>query len=194
MTTDATTTALRRCIGSAKFGIEAHEAPPDEFPAQPSQKDGLGRMCKPHWNQYTSALRKAALARKAAEASADRAGARRGARADPDAGQARAQDGRAGGRLPGRRRIGRPPPADPRAPGANPGPFHVRSRHWPWPFFIAPRGPTVAPVGAPRSFAETVPSGIFGETRPRAHDWEARIPGAQNPRVGTPGRRLAHPS
>jgi hypothetical protein len=67
MTTDATTTALRRCIGSTKFGIEAHEAPPEEFPAQPSQKDGLGRMCKPHWNQYTSALRKAALARKAAE-------------------------------------------------------------------------------------------------------------------------------
>ena len=58
---------LRKCIGSTKFGIEAHEAPPDEFPAQPSQKDGLGRMCKPHWNQYTSALRKAALARKAAE-------------------------------------------------------------------------------------------------------------------------------
>ncbi len=25
-------------------------------------------MCKPHWNQYTSALRKAALARKAADA------------------------------------------------------------------------------------------------------------------------------
>jgi hypothetical protein len=68
MTTDATTTALRRCIGSTKFGIEAHEAPPDEFPAQPSQKDGLGRMCKPHWNQYTNGLRKAALARKAAEA------------------------------------------------------------------------------------------------------------------------------
>ncbi len=58
---------MRKCIGSAKFGIEAHEAPADEFPAQPSQKDGLGRMCKPHWNQYTSALRKAALARKAAE-------------------------------------------------------------------------------------------------------------------------------
>lgn len=55
-----TTTEMRRCIGSAKFGIEAYEAPPDEFPAQPSQKDGLGRMCKPHWNQYTSALRKAA--------------------------------------------------------------------------------------------------------------------------------------
>ena len=59
---------LRRCIGSAKFGIEAHEAPVADFPAQPSQKDGLGRMCKPHWNQYTNALRKAALARKAADA------------------------------------------------------------------------------------------------------------------------------
>ena len=59
---------MRRCIGSANFGIEAHEAPVTDFPAQPSQKDGLGRMCKPHWNQYTSALRKAALARKAAEA------------------------------------------------------------------------------------------------------------------------------
>ena len=58
---------LRKCIGSAKFGIEAHEAPVDEFPAQPSQKDGLGRMCKPHWRQYTNALRKAALARKAGD-------------------------------------------------------------------------------------------------------------------------------
>jgi len=67
MTTDAITTELRRCIGSTKFGIEAHEAPPDEFPTQPSQKDGLGRMCKPHWNQYTKELRKAALARKAGE-------------------------------------------------------------------------------------------------------------------------------
>ena len=58
---------LRKCIGSAKFGIEAHEAPIGDFPVQPSQKDGLGRMCKPHWNQYTTALRKAALARKAAD-------------------------------------------------------------------------------------------------------------------------------
>ena len=57
----------RRCIGSAKFGIAAHEAPVADFPIQPSQKDGLGRMCKPHWNAYTSALRKAALARKAAD-------------------------------------------------------------------------------------------------------------------------------
>jgi len=57
----------RKCIGSAKFGIAAHEAPIADFPAQPSQPDGLGRMCKPHWTEYTRALRKAALARKAAE-------------------------------------------------------------------------------------------------------------------------------
>ena len=36
-----------------------------DFPVQPSQKDGLGRMCKPHWREYTNALRKAAVARKA---------------------------------------------------------------------------------------------------------------------------------
>ena len=59
---------MRKCIGSAKFGIGAHEAPVGDFPAQPSHKDGLGRMCKLHWNQYTAALRKAALARKAADA------------------------------------------------------------------------------------------------------------------------------
>lgn len=58
---------LRRCIGSSRFGIEAHEAPVEDFPIQPSQKDGLGRMCKVHWSAYTSALRKAALARKGAE-------------------------------------------------------------------------------------------------------------------------------
>jgi hypothetical protein len=58
---------LRKCIGSSNFGIVAHEAPVEDFPAQPSQKDGLGRMCKAHWNQYTTALRKAALARKATE-------------------------------------------------------------------------------------------------------------------------------
>ena len=57
----------RRCIGSAKFGIEAHDAPIEDFPVQPSRKDGLGRLCKTNWNQYTTALRKAALERKAAE-------------------------------------------------------------------------------------------------------------------------------
>ena len=39
---------MRKCIGSARFGIEAHDAPVTDFPAQPSQKDGLGRMCKTH--------------------------------------------------------------------------------------------------------------------------------------------------
>jgi hypothetical protein len=57
---------LRRCIGSARFGIEAHDAPVDDFPRQPSQKDGLGRMCKPHWNQYTAGLARDAKVRKAA--------------------------------------------------------------------------------------------------------------------------------
>jgi len=60
-------TDQRKCVGSVRFEIEAHHAPEDDFPAQPSQKDGLGRMCKVHWNQYTSALRKAALARQAAD-------------------------------------------------------------------------------------------------------------------------------
>jgi hypothetical protein len=63
------TTAMaetRRCIGSARFAIEPHDAPIEEFPKQPSQKDGLGRMCKAHWNQYTKALARASKARKAA--------------------------------------------------------------------------------------------------------------------------------
>jgi len=66
-------TTLRRCIGSKRFGIEAHEAPISDFPRQPSQKDGIGRMCREHWNAYTSGLAKDAKARKAAveEAPAD---------------------------------------------------------------------------------------------------------------------------
>ena len=61
---------LRRCIGSKTFGIEPHDAPISDFPTQPSQKDGLGRMCHAHWTAYTGALRKAALAKKAAQAAA----------------------------------------------------------------------------------------------------------------------------
>jgi hypothetical protein len=57
---------MRRCIGSARFGIEPHDAPIEDFPKQPSQKDGLGRMCKTHWNQYTASLARDAKARKAA--------------------------------------------------------------------------------------------------------------------------------
>ena len=51
---------LRKCIGSKRFEIGPHEAPVEDFPVQPSQKDGLGRMCKTHWNEYTNALRRAA--------------------------------------------------------------------------------------------------------------------------------------
>lgn len=66
-TTQTATSGVRRCIGSTTFGIEAHEAPVDDFPVQASAKDGLGRMCRSHWTAYTRALRKASLARKAAE-------------------------------------------------------------------------------------------------------------------------------
>jgi hypothetical protein len=64
-TTQTTTDGMRRCIGSTTFGIEAHAAPVDDFPVQSSAKDGLGRMCRPHWTEYTRALRKASVARKA---------------------------------------------------------------------------------------------------------------------------------
>ena len=62
----AEASGLRRCIGSARYGIEPHEAPVEDFPRQPSQKDGLGRMCKTHWNQYTAGLARDAKARRAA--------------------------------------------------------------------------------------------------------------------------------
>jgi hypothetical protein len=62
---------LRRCIGSERFDIEPHEAPVDDFPKQPSQKDGLGRMCKKHWNAYTAGLARDAKARKAAAATGE---------------------------------------------------------------------------------------------------------------------------
>lgn len=59
-------TALRRCIGSKRFGIQPHDVPVEDFPKQPSQKDGLGRMCKAHWNQYTAGLARDAKGRRAA--------------------------------------------------------------------------------------------------------------------------------
>jgi hypothetical protein len=59
MTTKRTTAELRRCKGSARFGIEPHEAPVSEFPKQPSRKDGLGTMCTEHWRAYVRGLRKA---------------------------------------------------------------------------------------------------------------------------------------
>jgi hypothetical protein len=54
-----TTAELRRCKGSARFGIESHEAPVSEFPKQPSRKDGLGTMCTERWRAYVKGLREA---------------------------------------------------------------------------------------------------------------------------------------
>ena len=59
MTTKKATTELRRCAGSARFGIERHEAPIGELPKQPSRKDGLGTMCTEHWRAYVKVLREA---------------------------------------------------------------------------------------------------------------------------------------
>ncbi len=47
---------LRKCIGSARFGIEPHEAPVGDFSKQPSQKDGLSRLCTVHWKIYVASL------------------------------------------------------------------------------------------------------------------------------------------
>ena len=57
----------RLCAGSTKFGIPQHRAPVADFPVQPSGKDGLGRMCRAHWTEYTGALRRAANKRKGIE-------------------------------------------------------------------------------------------------------------------------------
>ena len=65
-----TTMATRICIGSKRSGIEPHEAPIDDFPKQPSQKDGLGRMCRAHWKAYTAGLKRDAQAGKAEESKA----------------------------------------------------------------------------------------------------------------------------
>jgi heme oxygenase len=68
MTTKKTTTEPRTCKGSARFGIEPHEAPVAEFPEQPSRKDGLGTMCTEHWRAYVKGLREARKAAQAGEA------------------------------------------------------------------------------------------------------------------------------
>ena len=68
---ETTKRTMRQCIGSERFGIKPHKAPVEDFPVQPSQKDGLGRMCKPHWRKYTAGLARDAKARTAAAAAAD---------------------------------------------------------------------------------------------------------------------------
>ena len=84
-------TDVRRCIGSARFAIEPHDALVAEFPSQPSQKDGLGRMCKVHWNQYTAGLARDAKTRKAVApgAEAPTAAGDAAAATDPDPALAR---------------------------------------------------------------------------------------------------------
>src|SRR2546425_10749394 len=62
---------MRRCIGSERFHIEAHDAPIEDFPRQPSQRDGLGRMCKVHWRVYTAGLARDSKAREATAATDD---------------------------------------------------------------------------------------------------------------------------
>ena len=130
-----TQTQTHRCIGSSRFGIEAHEVDDGDFPVQPSQKDGLGRMCKPHWREYTNALRKAAVARNAEAAEApvpepepevieapQEAPRGRGASTAPRATREAPR--------PSRRKRSRPRSdqlATRRAPGASPGPASVRS-------------------------------------------------------------------
>ena len=191
MTTDAITTGLRRCIGSAKFGIEAHEAPADEFPAQPSQKDGLGRMCKPHWNQYTNALRKAALARKAAEGEA--AEPEPVAEPSQEARQAHAQADHAGGGLAGRRRIDRPP-SQSSGPGRQPGALLRSVASLATVGLIAARGPTWAHTGEPRRIPDQRP-GRFAKPG-RAHTVGRRgQPRAPCPMgYPAPRGRSTHPS
>jgi hypothetical protein len=69
MTTKTTTTTeLRRCTGSARFGIEPHEIPVSDFPVQPSRKDGLSTMRTEHWRAYVRGLREAREVLKAADA------------------------------------------------------------------------------------------------------------------------------
>ena len=60
-------TEMRHCAGSARFGIEPHEAPTSTFPKQPSRKDGLGVMCSEHWKAYVKGLREARVAAAEAE-------------------------------------------------------------------------------------------------------------------------------
>lgn len=70
MVKEALPEGQRRCIGSERYGITAHVTETGEFPLQPSQPGGIGRMCKTHWNQYTAGL---ARDRKAANGDAPKA-------------------------------------------------------------------------------------------------------------------------
>ncbi len=94
--TDETTTSLRRCSGSARFGIEAHEAPVEEFPRQRSQRNGLGRMCRAHWNAYTAGLARDAKTRQATAGRDPATPAAEEQDAAPEAGQPKGEPESAG--------------------------------------------------------------------------------------------------
>jgi len=116
---------LRKCIGSTRFGIEPHEAPVEDFPKQRSQKDGLGRMCKTHWNQYTAGLARDAKARKAAAAAKAEDAATEPSRSMR---RHRVRGASRRNRSPRTRRVPphRRPDVASEAPGVIPGPFFVR--------------------------------------------------------------------
>src|SRR5436309_14535456 len=102
---------VRRCIGSARFAIEPHDAPVADFPSQPSAKDGLGRMCKVHWNAYTAGLARDAKARKAVAPASEAPTAAGDAAAATDPDPAPAKPART------RRKVGRADEAGVAAPG-----------------------------------------------------------------------------
>lgn len=67
MTEDASTSTaaetipagFKRCAGYAKWGIQPHLAPVDQFQKAASQKDGLDRTCRPHVAEYTRLIKAA---------------------------------------------------------------------------------------------------------------------------------------
>ena len=59
-----TTPIPRRCVGSTSFGIEPHEAPTSDFPAQPSQpliEDVVAESIGAHPERLTDLVQTRAL-------------------------------------------------------------------------------------------------------------------------------------
>ncbi len=186
-------TDMRKCIGSAKFGIEAHEAPATEFPAQPSQKDGLGRMCKPHWNAVHERAAQGGPGPQGGRGRDGRAGGRAaGAEAKPKRAKRAPKAVAPDGRRAGRRRIGRPrrqSTLGPRAPARG----LLRSvASLATVGLIAARGPTWAPTGEPRRIPDQRP-GQFAKPG-RAHTVaRARSAGKRVATWATPPRSVDAP-
>jgi hypothetical protein len=179
----------RRCIGSKRYGIEAHEAPVEDFPRQPSQRDGLGRMCKVHWNAYTAGLARDAKTRKALEGGtvveAGVPAAEDSAPVTPPAGKRRRVASTPQGNrysetievalVPAANSRGDAeidqPPAAPLAPGGRPGPFSVPTRQWPSRRSSRHVGGLSAPVGRDLWVARGRTSGRWWRAPARAGMW-----------------------